>query len=1103
MSQGNVQKTLPAALLAAQQFHQQLQSNADTAWQREQTWQRSLIVLAVLVAVLSVLPCLAQDATRLAWVVQGSRVGLVLVGIALMVLVGITQRSPTGQPWLTLATAASTTERAIYLYRTLLQQTPEREVWLNQQIAKIQQQLQERLKGSWLLHSIETYPALDNTSDLLPDAYVQERLSPQLARSSQQVNHLSLMRDRYQIAIVGCGGTIVLLPVLSADWLGLGAIAATLGLALLLWLRMTALNQRLETQSQLALGMTLLRDYWQSLPRSERTGQTFFHLVLATETAIESPYRQMEDQIRASLDLLQATPPDLIQVTLNQPIPVELEQALKGSPSANMVEHLLEVQDPTAVETLLLKPASSNEPQEPEASIATAVVVAPTPNNGKAEPIAPAHAVKPESAPPPPPKPGRPHAFVVMPFGRKQGPDGRWIDFNSIYQTLIKPALEEAGFESFRADEEAVSGDILTDMFQELLLAELVIADLSIDNANVFYELGIRHAFRRRGVVHIQAGRAYMPFDIFNVRTLPYHCDESGCPDFQFLEKDKQALMQMIQATWTSERNRVHSPIFNLLTGLIEPDRKTLRTPLATGYWQEYTTLQSRIAIAQRQKRIGDVVLLAEEVSNPLIKEDILAEAGKALRSMGNSALALKQYRQGLQINPDNIEFRCEEAFHLSRLGQSDEAIVKLEKLLEDVPDCVEATAYLARIYKDLWKQNWVEIKDENRRIQVAYETSSLLQKSIFNYLRGYQLDQNQYYPGINALTLTALLAHLSKVAEVKSGDTDELSYLRKLSALKGSVQFCLESALNKSPNDNWAALSLGDLAVCVADTPQAVATAYRKALAILWKNKFGLQTTIDQLKLMQLLKFRPEHVQAGITVLQNELNRFEQQEQLFATLETEEEISKPAQVFLFTGHMIDRPDRPKPRFPAAMEAEATKQLEETLKKLEALANCIAIVPGLACGGDILFVEACLKYNMRVEVYLPFEPAEFLRDSVYFAGDTWVDRFYNILNHPNVTVNLQPERLGPVPIGENPYGRNNRWALYATLVHDIKRIRLIALWDGQGGDGPGGTADMVQQVRQLGGVVEHIVIAKFQYWQENRSAKEQAQNKLKQVSTPS
>lgn len=99
-----------------------------------------------------------------------------------------------------------------------------------------------------------------------------------------------------------------------------------------------------------------------------------------------------------------------------------------------------------------------------------------------------------------------PHAFVVMPFGKKKGGDGSLYDFNAIYNTLIKPALELAGFEPFRADEETTSGDILTDMFQELLLADLCLCDLSIDNANVYYELGIRHAFRKRGVVHIQAG---------------------------------------------------------------------------------------------------------------------------------------------------------------------------------------------------------------------------------------------------------------------------------------------------------------------------------------------------------------------------------------------------------------------------------------------------------------------------------------------------------------------------------------------------------------------------------------------------------------------
>jgi len=93
-----------------------------------------------------------------------------------------------------------------------------------------------------------------------------------------------------------------------------------------------------------------------------------------------------------------------------------------------------------------------------------------------------------------------------------------------------------------------------------------------------------------------------------------------------------------------------------------------------------------------------------------------------------------------------------------------------------------------------------------------------------------------------------------------------------------------------------------------------------------------------------------------------------------------------------------------------------------------------------------------------------------------------VARFHSIRRHPNVTVHLQPDRLGPVPKGDNSYERNNRWALYSALTYGIERVRLIVLWNGQGGDGPGGTGHMVQEVRRLGGIVEHLDTTKFKYW---------------------
>jgi hypothetical protein len=69
-----------------------------------------------------------------------------------------------------------------------------------------------------------------------------------------------------------------------------------------------------------------------------------------------------------------------------------------------------------------------------------------------------------------------------MPFGTKTAADGSSIDFNRVYVELIQPALKQAGLDPFRADQEVRAGDIRTDMFQELLLADLVLADLTIDN---------------------------------------------------------------------------------------------------------------------------------------------------------------------------------------------------------------------------------------------------------------------------------------------------------------------------------------------------------------------------------------------------------------------------------------------------------------------------------------------------------------------------------------------------------------------------------------------------------------------------------------------
>src|SRR5213080_832825 len=123
-----------------------------------------------------------------------------------------------------------------------------------------------------------------------------------------------------------------------------------------------------------------------------------------------------------------------------------------------------------------------------------------------------------------------PLCFVLMPFGTKTDPNGLLIDFDSVYQHLIAPAIREAKLESLRADEEMSGGIIHKPMFERLVLCEYAVADLTTANANVFYELGVRHAVRPWSTVLIFAEGRPLPFDVAPMRALPYRLDDQGRP---------------------------------------------------------------------------------------------------------------------------------------------------------------------------------------------------------------------------------------------------------------------------------------------------------------------------------------------------------------------------------------------------------------------------------------------------------------------------------------------------------------------------------------------------------------------------------------------
>ena len=167
-----------------------------------------------------------------------------------------------------------------------------------------------------------------------------------------------------------------------------------------------------------------------------------------------------------------------------------------------------------------------------------------------------------------------------------------------------------------------------------------------------------------------------------------------------------------------------------------------------------------------------------------------------------------------------------------------------------------------------------------------------------------------------------------------------------------------------------------------------------------------------------------------------------------------------PQKVLLFSGHMIDAPGRKEPRFPADKELVAASAIANTLTEVRAGPGDLAICGG-ACGGDLIFAEACLARGMRLELYIPFDQKTFLANSVDFAGANWQDRF--LAAKSKATLHVAPEELGPLPAGENPYERNNLWMLDSAARFGAEKVILICLWNGQGGDGPGGARHFMEE----------------------------------------
>jgi hypothetical protein len=254
----------------------------------------------------------------------------------------------------------------------------------------------------------------------------------------------------------------------------------------------------------------------------------------------------------------------------------------------------------------------------------------------------------------------------------------------------------------------------------------------------------------------------------------------------------------------------------------------------------------------------------------------------------------------------------------------------------------------------------------------------------------------------------------------------------------------------------------MADLRCLTSNRPERVAAAYRSAIAGL--KAFNLDSTRRQLLLYRQLALLTANVDTAL-----ELASWGESA---APAPTATPAATP-HVILFTGHRIDTPGRKEPRFPADKEPIARERIKEKLR--ERLDQIKGSAPrglaGGASGGDILFHEVCAELGIPVDLYLALPPDAFCEASVEDSGPQWEKRFYDLVaNHPDRRVLGESDEL-PVWLRSKAnydlWKRNNLWMLHNAIALAGKNIALIALWNGQGGDGPGGTEDMLKEVEKL------------------------------------
>ena len=176
-------------------------------------------------------------------------------------------------------------------------------------------------------------------------------------------------------------------------------------------------------------------------------------------------------------------------------------------------------------------------------------------------------------------------------------------------------------------------------------------------------------------------------------------------------------------------------------------------------------------------------------------------------------------------------------------------------------------------------------------------------------------------------------------------------------------------------------------------------------------------------------------------------------------------------QVVIATGHVTDRADRKEPRFPESAVPRVEQEVANILRSWRVGPDDL-LVGGGARGADTVVAEQAAALGAAIWTLLAHSPAEFLHTSVEGGDPSWIERYWRLLQrHPSWERGDDPAFASR----EDPYRATNEWMLQVVATQaEPSAARVIAVWDGQPGQGEGGAADMVAAARGRGLIVEIV-----------------------------